>query len=560
MRHAVPTARLIGASTPSESIKLSIYLRRNPAGSRDALAWLATENAKLPAQRHYLKGADYDRAFGADPADVKAAAQWLKSAKLRVTAQSIANRRLSVEGAISDVEAAFGVQLSEYEHPVYGRFRGREGTVSLPNAMTGIITTVVGLDTRHVGRPRLRRPNDAPVPWKQLVATHEGTGKKKKSKLPNLTNQWPGTFFPPQVATLYDYPANDGTGQNIAVFAFNSGAKTGGYNLAALTTYFTTVLGGKAPTITDVVVSGVGNSPGPDTAASANAGDATGEVMLDMCIVGSVAPGAHLFMYFTEFTTQGWIDALNDAITDANNISVISISYGNPEDDAEGAWTASEITLVNESLQAASARGVTVCVASGDDGSGDGESTGAHVDFPASSPYVWGVGGTKLVATSAADTAIASEVVWNEQQLGDGAGGGGISSVFSKPAYQDGVNVPPSVNPPHAIGRGVPDAAAVADPLTAVVVMHVNGQQLDPVGGTSAAAPLWASLIVKINQATNTRTGFLNEVMYTKFPTGVLRDITTGNNGAYAATTGWDACTGLGAPGGTALLKALSDT
>ena len=130
--------------------------------------------------------------------------------------------------------------------------------------------------------------------------------------------------------------------------------------------------------------------------------------------------------------------------------------------------------------------------------------------------------------------------------------------MFSKPSYQNGVNVPPSVNSPHRLGRGVPDVAAVADPETGVVVMRIDGQNLEPIGGTSAAAPIWAALIARLNQGLNARCGFLNQVLYTKFPTGVLQDITVGNNGAYSAGPGWDACTGLGSPDGQKLLKALS--
>ena len=280
--------------------------------------------------------------------------------------------------------------------------------------------------------------------------------------------------------------------------------------------------------------------------------------MLDACVVGSVAPGAHIFMYFTEFTTQGWVDALQDAISGDNDIAVISISYGNPEDDPSGAWTAAGVQTVNQAFQAAIAAGITICCASGDDGSGDGVADGAHCDFPASSPYVLGVGGTKLVASGASPPAIQSEVVWNEVAQGEGAGGGGVSSLFTKPAWQDAANVPPSVNPPHQVGRGVPDVAADADPVTGVVVMHIDGKHLEPIGGTSASTPLWASLIARLNQGLNARCGFLNPVLYAKAASGVLNDITSGNNGDYSAGPGWDACTGLGSPNGVSLLNALT--
>jgi kumamolisin len=274
-------------------------------------------------------------------------------------------------------------------------------------------------------------------------------------------------------------------------------------------------------------------------------------------VAGSLVPGAGIFVYFTEFTSQGWLDALHKAITDENAIAVISISYGNPEDDPNGAWSKMGVRIVNQAFQAAAAKGITICCASGDDGSTDQVSTGAHVDFPASSPFVLGVGGTKLIATSGAPAAIAQETVWNETLHDEGAGGGGVSAVFTKPAYQNGVSVPKSANPPHRVGRGVPDVAAVADPETGVIVMHIDGQQLEVIGGTSAAAPLWAALIARVNQGLGAKCGYLNPVLYAKCASGVLRDITAGNNGAYSAEPGWDACTGLGSPDGQRLLHAL---
>jgi kumamolisin len=488
--------------------------------------------------------------YGADPADIKEIVDWAEAHKLKVADQSPKRRRVVVEGTIADVNNAFDIQLNEYEHPKTGRYRGREGEIHIPAELSGVIEGVFGLDTRPVGRSRLRH---SPA---HVNATNRGRAHARTS----LRNQWPGTFFPPQVAELYNYPANlDGSNQNIALFAFNGGGGDphGGYNPAALKVYFEQVLEGTMPTITDVVVQGPGNFPGPDSRASDKKGDATGEVMLDLCVVGSVAPKARIFMYFTEFTSQGWVDAFNQAITDDNNIGVISISYGNPEDDPNGAWTLMGVKQVDQALEAAIAKGITICCASGDDGSSDQDPQGAHVDFPASSPNVLGVGGTKLVATSANPPAIASEIVWNETFQGDGAGGGGVSSVFSKPSYQANANVPPSANSPHRIGRGVPDVAAVADPLTGVVVMHVSGRHLEPIGGTSASAPLWAALVARLNQGLNARCGFLNTVLYIKCPTGVLHDIQTGDNGAYTAGTGWDACTGLGTPDGQQLLAAL---
>jgi kumamolisin len=562
-RPLLEEARLVGRSDGEKPIRVSIYARRNPQNAIAALSVPDELGGQLPQKRKYLTDDQFDGLYGADPEELKKIENWSKQCGLRVVESSLRRRRVIVEGRTTDIEKAFGLQLNEYEHPDMGTFRGRVGEVHVPSDLAAIVQGVFGLDTRPVGRPRFRRSPAAPLDWTSgNKKAGNGHGGGTRAKASNLTDKWPGTFFPPQIADLYEYPPQlDGTGQNVAVFAFNGGNvpdPRGGYRLPSLKTYFEQVLGGKTPAITDVVVQGPGNDPGPDTKASEENGDATGEVMLDLCVVGSLVPGAKIFVYFTEFTTQGWIDALNDAIAGSNDISVVSISYGNPEDDPQGAWTAMGVKQVNEILQAAAAKGVTICVASGDDGSSDQEKTGVHVDFPASSPYVLGVGGTKLVASEGSHPSITQEIVWNETMIGDGAGGGGVSVVFSKPLYQSGVGVPPAANAPHTIGRGVPDVAAVADPVTGVVIIHVSGTKLVPIGGTSAAAPLWASLIVRLNQGLGVPCGFLNPVLYEKFATGVLRDITIGNNGAYEAKVGWDACTGLGAPGGGQLLKALA--
>jgi kumamolisin len=559
-RHILSGARMVGATASSDRIRISVYARQNPATRIERARLTESLSSQFPRERHYLKGKEFELTFGADPADLDRISAWAQRKHLKILETNVASRRVLLEGTVSDINAAFTTTLNEYQHPTLGRFRGREGAVHVDEDLYGIIEGVFGLDTRHVGHPRLRRLATAPLPW-QPLESHRATkpGKKNGVHAAAPPNQWPGTFFPTQVAALYDYPAQlDGSGENVAVFAFNGGTDGdphGGYSAAALRAYFTQVLGGPMPAINDVVVQGPGNLPGPDTTASANQGDATGEVMLDLCVVGSVAPRANIFVYFTEFSTQGWVDALHAAITDSNDISVISISYGNPEDDPQGAWTSMGIKLVDQAFQAAVAKGITICVASGDDGSGEGEAAGAHVDFPASSPFVLAVGGTKLAAKG---NVISRETVWNELRHSEGAGGGGVSIIFSKPDYQASTDIPAAADPPHRVGRGVPDVAAVADPVTGVVVMHIDGAHLEPIGGTSASAPLWAALIARLNQGLQARCGFINPLLYNKLNKGVLRDITVGSNGAYSAQVGWDACTGFGAPGGANLLRALS--
>jgi kumamolisin len=112
------------------------------------------------------------------------------------------------------------------------------------------------------------------------------------------------------------------------------------------------------------------------------------------------------------------------------------------------------------------------------------------------------------------------------------------------------------VNPSKFKGRGVPDVAGDADPATGYQIL-VDGRS-GVFGGTSAVAPLWAALIALINQQSGKPLGFVNPALYAAAAAKTFHDITSGNNGAYPAHAGWDACTGLGSPDGQALMAALA--
>jgi kumamolisin len=250
-----------------------------------------------------------------------------------------------------------------------------------------------------------------------------------------------------------------------------------------------------------------------------------------------VAPGAKVAVYFTPNTDQGFLDAITTAVHDAaNKPSVISISWGGPE----SSWTAQSMTAMDEACQSAAALGVTITVAAGDNGSTDG-GTGNNVDFPASSPHVLACGGTKLDANGAT---IVSEVVWNELANNEGATGGGVSNVFALPSWQAKAQVPAATTTTG--GRGVPDVAGDADPTTGYTI-RVDGQTM-VIGGTSAVAPLWAGLVAVANQQLGTQVGFIQPAIYAAKAAAAFNDITQGNNGAFSASPGWDACSGLGSP------------
>jgi kumamolisin len=552
-REATVAAQPVGPANPRRRIAVTVYVRRNPSS---APMHSPLEQAQLPhGMRSYLSRKQAALIHGADPRDLDVVARFGARRGLTVIERSDTKRTVRFTGTVEAMAKAFGVKLMHYQHPggpayrFQAPYRSHAEEIRLPAALEGIVEGVLGLDNRKMARSYRRA----------------GAVRARGRRSLNAGQLPANTYLPPAVATLFNLPPSDGSGECVAVFAFNGQVMNtgtsvpGGYDANALTRYFQTTIGETPPDLVDVVVQGPGNKPGDGS----NPDDSTGEVLLDLCIVGSVAPRAKIAVYFTEFTEEGWVNAIKAAVTDATNRpSVISISYGNPEDDQQhGLWMEQTINLVNDAFQQAAQLGMTVCCASGDNGASDEPSTSIdHVDFPSSSPWVLGVGGTRLEADPAAGS-ISSEVVWNDLADGDGATGGGVSRLFPVPDWQAGADVPSNADGSGKTGRGVPDVASVADPETPFAVLGPAGR-LAYVGGTSAAAPLWSALVARLNEATGAPLGYFNPELYSRV-SGSLHDITIGNNGGdgvtgYSARPGWDACTGWGRPEGARLLAALT--
>lgn len=320
-----------------------------------------------------------------------------------------------------------------------------------------------------------------------------------------------GTSYDPrQVAKAYNYPVATGKGRTAAIIELG-----GGFGQADLNAYFGQ-LGMQVPNVTAKLVDGATNtSDGPN--------GADGEVLLDIEIVGAVAPGANIVVYFAPNTDAGFADAVKQAVAD--KVDVISISWGGPED----AWNSSAIRAMESAFAAAKAAGIVVFAASGDTGSSDGES-GNHVDYPASSPNVVGCGGTRLTVNS--DGSRASEVVWNDNPS-TSATGGGVSVLFP--------------------GRDVPDVAGNADPQTGYQVI-VDGESA-VFGGTSAVAPFYTALYLRLLELTGKPFDFVSVVAGNAT---VCFDVTSGNNGVFRAGPGRDEATGFGVVDGTLLLNVLT--
>jgi kumamolisin len=510
-----PGTTLAGKLASNDVISVSVIVKRKNPLDIESLGG------------RQLSQAEFADLYGADPANFDQIRVFARNHGLTVdeSASSLPRRTMVLRGQAGALEKAFGVQLNSYQM-TDKTFHSYTGMLSMDSDHAAPVEAILGLDAFPIAKPHFRM--------------FDRKKKKKKPTPPPKPNPAPTpaqttSFNPPQVAQLYGFPTGvTGAGQTIGIIELG-----GGFNTSDLSTYFSG-LGIPEPQVTAVSVDGGANSPGDPNGAD-------GEVALDIEVCGSIAPGAHIVVYFTTNTAQGFLDGLTTALHDTANgpPSVISISWGGPE----SSFTSQSLAAFDNACQSAAALGITITVASGDNGSTDG-ATGNNVDFPSSSPYVLGCGGTELIASG---STITEEVVWDDLAGGGGASGGGVSTVFALPSYQANSNVPAAST--STGGRGVPDVAGDASPETGYNVTF-DGQS-EVVGGTSAVAPLWAGLIALINQQRGSNLGFINPTIYQNAENG-FNDITQGNNGSFSAGPGWDACTGLGSPNGAQLVGILA--
>jgi kumamolisin len=503
----------------STQIEVTLVTRRREALPAEMVTGPETISRDEMAAQH-----------GTDPADLALIRDVLGRFGLTVTGADAGARRVTVAGPISAFSQAFGATLRQVSapHPManggLAQHRYRVGGLHVPAELDGVVLAVLGLDDRPQASPQIRR-----APGIEAAAAGPAA---------------PTSYTPLQVAQAYNFPAGtDGTGQTIAIIELG-----GGFGANDLDSYFSG-LGIAAPSVTAVGVDGGSNAAGQDPQG------ADGEVLLDIEVAGAGAPGASQVVYFAPNSDRGFVDAVTTAVHASPTPTVVSISWGQSEDS----WTGQARTALDQAFADAAALGVTVTVAAGDNGSGDRGTDGqAHADFPASSPHALACGGTSLRVNTATGV-VSAETVWNDGS-GGGATGGGVSDTFGLPDWQAPAGVPGQAGSGQA-GRGVPDVAGNADPATGYQVL-VDGQST-VVGGTSAVAPLWAALICRLAQATGKSFGLMQPLLYAGVSAGTttagFRDITQGNNGAYTAGPGWDACTGLGVPDGAALVTRLGN-
>jgi kumamolisin len=484
------------------------------------------------AQRKYLTHAQLIERFGSSKEDLDAVEEYASKNKICVRRRDPGSQIVELWGLRSDFSRAFRVNWMRNRKGDEGFPYRRMSPIYVPKHLKDIITHVSDVSDPPLMLTRVR----AHAASKSLRARQIPMSIEK----PLTKARWTGKLL----AQYYRFPAKangkplDGTGQTVALIELGQG-----YQPRDVDKYFK-ALNLPTPKIVAASVEGGKNSWH----------STGGEVITDIDVVGAVVPGARIVVYFGDETTaEELYKIVSTAVLDSERKpSVISISWGWPEHDVPK----SILWGMNHLFKKAALLGITICVASGDNGSLDMDPQSAaaelnkgklNVDFPACLEASLACGGTWITSKG--------EVTWNE---GNGiASGGGVSEIIPRPTYQNRKGVPTSPEKGFK-GRGVPDVLGIA-------VNHLtiqNGKRKRS-KGTSFVAPLWAGLIILLNQALGKPVGFVNPILYDN--RHAFKIITCGHNDIrerrptyqYEASRGWDPATGLGVPKGRVLLQVL---
>ncbi|MYS21674.1 kumamolisin. Serine peptidase. MEROPS family S53 [Streptomyces sp. DvalAA-14] len=480
--HAVRT----GAVASTDRISVAVSLTSRDDQALDAFV-AQVSNPASAGYGHYLTKGQFAARFGRSDADAKKVTDYLRSQGLTVGTVHSGNLVIDATGTAAQVEKAFGTSLSAWKDAASGRsFYANDAAPSLPGSVASLVSDVSGLNNQA------RLHHQAPA----SVTPHNGPG---------------GGYTPAQIKGGYNVSGSStGSGQQIALLEFDGFQQS---NITAYDSHY--ALSSSAPTVHKV------------DGGSGALGDGQVEVELDIEVLNAIAPAAKVTVFEGPNSDAGEVDTYQ-AIVDSG-IPVTSISWG----AAETQRTTANINAVDAVFKQGAAEGLGFFAASGDSGSDDAGTGGTSVDYPASDPYVTGVGGTTLTVTSG--NAWSRETAWS-------GGGGGKSGVFAIPSWQTAVQKSQGGGK-----RQVPDVAALANPSPGVSIYSQG--RWGQVGGTSAAAPEWAGFAALYNQqaaaAGKARLGFADPALYSASGTG-FHDITSGSNGAYSAAAGWDFTTGWG--------------
>jgi len=530
---AVAQSQAVAALDPARMLPMALTLPlRNQAELADLLR--AQADPEDPRFGQFLTTQQFIARFSPTQADYDRAAAYARSVGLSVVAAHPSRTVLDVAAPAAQAERAFGLRLLVYQSRRDGRFFfAPDAEPRVPAALASVVSGVIGLDNAAQWRPHLR-----------LRPAPEFSQALDPLALPYEIGSGPGgALSPSDIKKAYNLAGNaqTGAGQTLALFELD------GYAPGDVSAYEAN-FGLPSVPLQNVLIDGY----------SGASGSGAGEVTLDIELQAALAPGAtKILVYEAPNSGAGVVDAYNKIASD-NLAKQISTSWGEAENSA-GATTRN---AENTAFQQMAAQGQSIFAAAGDNGANDNGST-LSVDDPASQPYMTGVGGTALT-TAGPGGAYTSEKTWNNGSTANGAGGGGISTVWPIPSYQAPV-AGSAASKGSASMRNVPDVSLDADPNTGYSI-YFQGKWV-VYGGTSCAAPLWAAFTALVNQQRATNglgtLGFANPPLYTAFQgasgAADFHDIADGStNLFYPAVAGYDDATGLGTFNGANLLLDLS--
>ena len=528
LRHVPPVAAQLqpsGRLPGSTRLDLAIGL---PLRNQEALTKLLQQiyDPASPQYRHYLTPQQFTEMFGPTEQDYQIVVGFAKANGFSITGQHTNRLLLDVNATVADIERAFHVTMRVYRHPTEAR------EFYAPDVGPSVGMEVPILDIS--GLNNYTRPHPANLKIARRGAT---------------TRALPADGSAPDGSYLgYDFRAAyapgvsfTGSGQAIGLLEFD------GYYANDIPDY-ESLAGLPSVPLTNVYIDGFDGTP------SGNGGEV--EVSLDIEMAISMAPGLSQVILYEAPTNGIANDILNRMATD-NRARQLSCSW---------AWGGGPDASADQIFTQMMAQGQSFFVASGDSDAYYGSTA---TNFPSDDPNITSVGGTTLTTSGPASNWV-SETVWNwgtEYGLDGTGSGGGISTAYGIPPYQQGVDM--SANCGSTTMRNVPDVALTADN---VYVIADNGTPYGGSGGTSCAAPLWAAFTALVNQQAASNgfgsVGFLNPAVYligTQFDyASAFHDIVTGNNewiaspSQFSAVAGYDLCTGWGTPTGSNLVNVLS--
>lgn len=583
------------AATPANAaVSVRVYLA--PRGGETRLNALLTA-VSTPGDvlyRQFLTPAQYRARFEPTAASVAAVSSWLRSAGLRVTAVEGSRRYVAASGSAASAERAFAVSLNSYRHDG-SIYRAPSRDASVPSSVAGDVLGVTGLDNApNYATPQISNPppaafvNARPCSafYGQLTATTQADGSTPLPEFDGAYRKYAVCgYVPGQFRSAYGVPSRM-TGKGVSIGIVDAYAAS--TILSDANTY--AKLHGVAP-----FAAGQFQQVLPQNFTQPNrCGGApgwAGEETLDVEASHGMAPGARVIYYAAASCQNADLEAAIARIDDQNRVSIVSNSYGS----TDSGETSGDIAAEEQVVKQGELQGITFLFSSGDNGDEQADSGTVQTDYPASDPWVTGVGGTSTAIGSSGQ--MLWQTGWGTDKYtlsADGSSwlpiatnpflygsGGGYSALFARPAYQAA-----AVGSGAPAGRAVPDVAMDADPTTG---MLVGETQTFPdrsvryseyrIGGTSLASPLFAGMVALASQHAGGRLGFLNPTIYGQVAAGAgtFNDVRSAHHGdgnvrpdyvdgvdaaagiVYSVRTfdqdsslftapGWDDVTGLGVP------------